>query len=128
MADTIKCPTCGKSTIIGSYCEHCGRALNTCPACRLKVGKDAIFCPNCGSLISEERRLQASQQPIPRRWWLLPVFSPLLLVSPWVAGVIAWGFNRDRNPRKARYILFFGILLSIMLAIATAVLGWEIAF
>lgn len=128
MADTIKCPTCGKATVIGGFCEHCGRALNTCPACKAKVSKDAIFCPNCGSLISEERRLLLSQQRISRGWWLLPVVSPILLFSPWVGGAIAWAVNRDKNPHIARYILIFGISLSIMLAIATAILGWEIAF
>jgi len=124
MTNIVKCPTCGRLTIVGSYCEHCGSLLDTCQTCRAKVAQEAIFCATCGALISEERRRLLSQQPIPRRWWLLPVFCPLLLLSPWVGGIVAWAVNRDRNPRQARYILFFGILLSIILGTVTLVLGW----
>ena len=126
MADTIKCPTCGKSTIISSFCEHCGRSLNTCPSCNARIGKEALFCPKCGVLISEERRLLLSQQRIAWFWWLLPVVSPILLFSPWVGGALAWSVNRDKNPRIARYILIFGISLSIIAAIVTFVFGREI--
>jgi cytochrome bd-type quinol oxidase subunit 1 len=58
----------------------------------------------------------------------MPIISPLLLFSPWVGGVVAWAVNRDKNPRIARYILFFGILLSVILSIVTFVLGWGVVF
>ena len=128
MNDKAECPTCGKLTVGGGYCEQCGRSLSRCPECKARVTKDAIYCPACGALISEERRLRASQQPIPRLWWLAPIFSPLLLVSPGGAGIVAWRVNMDRNPRKARYILFFGIALSLMIAIAAFSVGWGVVF
>jgi len=126
MNTSVQCPTCGKLTIMGGYCEQCGKSLNRCPACNAIVLRDAIYCPYCGALISEERKRRLAQQHISWAWWLLPVISPLLLFSPWVGGVINWAFNKDRNRRTARYILFFGILLSIIITIITFMFGWGI--
>lgn len=123
MVERIKCPTCRKFTLIGSYCEHCSKSLNTCAACGAGVLGDAIFCPRCGALISEEKRLALTRQRVAWYWWLLPVASPLLLLSPWVGGAVAWAVNRYRNPRISLYILLFGIALSIILVVVTAVLG-----
>ncbi len=127
MAGTVKCRTCGQMTVAGGFCEHCGTPLTICKACNRRLLSDAIYCPNCGALVSEKNRRLLSQQRVFWAWWLLPVFSPLLLFSPWVGGTVAWAINRDKNPRKARHILFFGIALSVILTIVLFVLGYGIA-
>ena len=128
MAELVKCSTCGQFTVAGGFCEHCGKSLNTCQTCKARLLSDALFCPRCGTLISEKKRLLQSQQRISWAWWLMPIVSPLLLFSPWVGGAVAWAVNRDKNPRKARYILFFGVSITVILAIVTFVLGWGIVF
>ena len=36
-------------------------------------------------------------------WWLLPIFLT------WVGGLIAWALTKDRDRRRARSMLFWGI-------------------
>ena len=128
MSESVKCATCGQLTIAGSFCEHCGTPLTICRACKTKLLRDALYCPNCGKLVSEEKKRLQSQQRVSWAWWFMPIVSPLLLFSPWVGGVVAWAVNRDKNPRTARYILFFGILLSVALSIVAFALGWGVVF
>lgn len=54
-------------------------------------------------------------------WWLLPILPGLmffgwvgLLGMSWVGGLIAWGFNRKRDPEKARSMLWLGLSLLII--------------
>lgn len=128
MTERIKCSTCGQFTVVGGFCEHCGRTLNICQACKAHLLSDALFCPNCRKVVSEEKLGLQSQKHVSWAWWLMPLVSPLLLFSPWVGGVVAWAINRDKNPRIARYILVFGISLSIILSIVTFSLGWGEVF
>jgi cytochrome bd-type quinol oxidase subunit 1 len=85
--------------------------------------KEAIYCPRCGALVSEENKRRLTQQPISWAWWLLPLVSPILLFAPWVGGVLAWAINRDKNIRLARYILIYSIVLSIIVVIVAFVYG-----
>ena len=49
------------------------------------------------------------------------MICPLLLTLPWVGGVIAWAFNRHRDPRKALNILWLGISMTIIFVIIAVV-------
>ena len=122
MAEARKCPTCGRMVQAGSFCEYCGKSLTICRRCRAPILTDSVYCPRCGVLISQERKRRFSQQKISLGWWLLPVFAPLLIVSPLVGGIMAWAFNRERNPRTAKQIFLFGVALTAAWAIALYVL------
>ena len=124
MDDTINCPTCGRSTPHASFCQYCGKPLYSCKACQASILRESVFCPECGALVSEERRELLSRERVSWTWWLLPLVAPLLLSAPWVGGIVAWAYNRNRNPRKAMAILWLGISLTLILAIVTAVLRY----
>jgi hypothetical protein len=76
-----------------------------------------VFCQECGAAVTGDGRVLQSSEKVSWRWWLLPLVSPLLLTLPWVGGVIAWTFNRHRDPRKATNILWLGISMTIIFII-----------
>lgn len=48
---TVICPSCGKPTASGKFCEACGAPLDKklCPNCGAKNSVSARFCNNCGT-------------------------------------------------------------------------------
>lgn len=48
---TIVCPTCGKPTGSGAFCNNCGAslAMPTCPHCGAKNAQGVRFCNQCGT-------------------------------------------------------------------------------
>jgi len=48
------------------------------------------------------------KQPSSNLWWLLPVFLA------WIGGLAAWLVNRDKEPKKARYMLFGGLGMTVI--------------
>jgi hypothetical protein len=50
----ITCPTCGKPTSSGKFCEACGASLEikTCPNCGAPLSTTARFCNNCGTKLT----------------------------------------------------------------------------
>lgn len=97
------------------YCSKCGSA----------VEPNSAFCPNCGNPLTSP---QAQPQPQPYAsvyveqvppslenvsdaWYLVPF---LFLI---VGGLIAWYVNKDRNPGKARNLLIFGIVWTVIVLI-----------
>jgi len=122
MADTVNCPTCGRDTPDASYCQFCGRALYSCRACGAAIEKEAMFCPRCGALVSGERREMVSREHVSWAWWLLPVLS--IPGFNFVGGIIAWAMNRYRDPRKATYMLWLGVSLSLVYFIVVTILQY----
>jgi uncharacterized RDD family membrane protein YckC len=52
----INCPTCGKTSLVGTFCEHCGAPLpvlsNQPDASQVKYEQSAspaLYCPTCGA-------------------------------------------------------------------------------
>lgn len=119
MANNIKCPRCGRYTPDGTYCENCGKALHSCPACGAGIARNAVFCPECGAPISRDQREANATQRSSWAWWLLP-----LLLS-WIGGVIAWALLRYRDRAKARNLLWFGISLTIIVVTVQLVLAYK---
>lgn len=48
---TIVCPSCGKPTGTGKFCNNCGASLarNKCPSCGKENAQGVKFCNHCGS-------------------------------------------------------------------------------
>lgn len=122
MSELTNCPTCGRPTPDASFCQYCGKPLYSCKTCSAPVLREAIFCHECGALISGERKELMSREKVSWVWWLLPLLSPVLLTMPWVGGLISWAFNRHRNPRVASNILWLGVSLSIIIVVVGTVI------
>jgi len=77
------------------YCSNCGAELD--PRARV--------CPKCG----------IEQAPLAEKvsnvWYLAPFFLGI------IGGLIAWLANKDRDPKKARNFLIFGLVWSIVLMV-----------
>lgn len=51
-ADTVICPSCGKTVPKGKFCLECGGMLeNKCPKCGAKLPSGSKFCLECGTKI-----------------------------------------------------------------------------
>jgi len=122
MADAVDCPTCGRSTPRGSFCQYCGKPLYSCKSCHAAILKDAVFCPQCGALVSGEKRELLSRERVSWAWWLLPIFAVPSL--NFIGGIIAWAYNRYRDPRKATYMLWLGLSLTLIYFIVGAILQY----
>ncbi len=128
MIRNISCPTCGRLTPDASFCEYCGRALYSCKACKATIPKQAMFCPECGKAVTEDGRELRAQERVSWAWWLLPILPGFmffswvgLLALGWIGGLIAWAFNRNRDPEKARNILWLGLSLLIIAIVVSLV-------
>lgn len=51
---TTVCPSCGKPSGMGKFCNNCGAPLGTnrCPNCGAEVAQGLKFCGECGSRMS----------------------------------------------------------------------------
>ena len=93
-------------------CVNCGKMI--CLECRTVLG-DKIYCQRCADDIFVKGPAKAPQAaPAPPKggvsgaWWLMPIFLT------WVGGLIAWAVTRDRDPRRAKSMLWWGIGLSFL--------------
>jgi uncharacterized membrane protein len=115
MADAFNCPTCGRRTPAASFCQYCGKPLYSCKSCHAAILKDAIFCPECGALVSGEKRELLAREHVSWAWWILPI------LFFFIGGIIAWAFNRYRDSRKATYMLWLGVSLTLIYLIIRSV-------
>jgi len=74
------------------FCENCGTEIDV----RAKI------CPSCGL------EVRPSIEEVSSAWYLVPFFFGI------IGGLIAWYVNKDRNPKKARNFLIFGLLWGII--------------
>lgn len=92
-----------------------------CPNCATLNRSDNLYCVNCGSQISPKSNIGAViqpptnpqvSQPAPGKtsaaWWLLPIFMT------WVGGLIAFLVLRDTDKNKAKRLLIFGIVITVI--------------
>ena len=120
MAETVNCPTCGRATPDESFCQYCGKSLYSCKACGSTLLKESVFCPRCGALVSGEKREMLSRERVSWAWWLLPI-----LAFPgfnFIGGLVAWAYNRYRDSRKATYMLWLGISLTLVYIVTYQIL------
>ena len=74
-----------------------------CPNCGAKVNSKAVICPSCGV------QQPVGRENVSRLWYLVPLFFFF------IGGIVAWAVNKDRDPKKARNMLIFGIIWSVVL-------------
>lgn len=76
-----------------------------CANCGAKIDSKAAICPSCGV------RQSADEEDVSSLWYLVP------LLFGFIGGIVAWAVNKDRNPKKARKMLIFGIVWTVLLCI-----------
>ena len=80
------------------FCQGCGRA----------IAETASVCPNCGAQVKGMAMSNVAPsnaaQHVSGAWYLLPFFFGI------IGGIIAWAVNKDKDPKRARNLLIFGLL------------------
>lgn len=74
-----------------------------CPNCGAEIDARAKICPKCG--VEQAPR----KEEVSSAWYLVPFFFGI------IGGLIAWLVNKDRDPKKARNFLIFGLVWTIVL-------------
>ena len=93
-------------------CVNCGKMV--CLECRtILSGK--VYDQACADevFVKGPAAARATMTPTPSKgisgaWWLLPIFFT------WLGGLIAWLVNKDKDPRKAKSLLWWGIGLTFI--------------
>jgi len=100
-------------------CVNCGRMV--CLECQTMLG-GKVYCQPCAEEIFVKKTPEADKSAakaaakatakpaakpaagdVSGAWWLLPIFLT------WVGGIIAWALTKDKDPRKAKSMLRWGI-------------------
>src|SRR5205807_4624629 len=82
------------------FCKSCGREL----------ADNAMLWPNCGPPVRGVATTAATATPWKpvqqdsAAWYLVPLFFGI------IGGIIAWAVNKDKDPKRARNLLIFGLL------------------
>jgi hypothetical protein len=96
-----------------------------CLECRT-ILSSKIYCQPCADEIfskgiASAKEAASTVKPavgVSGVWWLLPIFLT------WLGGLIAWLANKDKDPRKAKSMLWWGIGLTFIYgAIYALILG-----
>jgi uncharacterized Tic20 family protein len=82
-----------------------------CVNCGTKINSKAVICPSCGVQQS------GLSENVSSLWYLVPLFFGFL------GGIVAWAVNKDRDPKKARNMLIFGIIWTVLLVLLMMLLG-----
>ena len=61
-------------------------------------------------------------EPVSGAWYLVPLFFGIL------GGIIAWAVTKDRDPKRARNLLIFGIVWSVVLIVVTVLVSLAVFF
>ena len=94
-----------------------------CLECQTLLG-GKVYCQSCADEIFVQKAPEAAKPAaksaakaaakpeaaggVSGAWWLLPIFLT------WVGGLIAWAVTKDRDPRKAKSMLSWGIGLTFL--------------
>ena len=97
------------------FCQSCGRA----------IAETAAVCPNCGAPVKGMAMSNVAPsnaaQHVSGAWYLVPLFFGIL------GGIIAWAVNKDKDPKRARNLLIFGLLWTfVQLIIVIAVFFYTV--
>ena len=73
-----------------------------------------MFCPNCGALPKGAATTGAATTPwqpvqhVSAAWYLVPLFFRI------IDGIMAWAVNKDKDPKRARNMLIFGLVWTLV--------------
>lgn len=86
-----------------------------CRSCGKEMADNAVFCPSCGAPVTGAAPMgspaapwQPAQQHVSGAWYLVPLFFGI------IGGIIAWAVTKDRDPKRARNLLIFGLVWSLV--------------
>jgi hypothetical protein len=85
------------------YCQPCAN--------KLFVHKDTAQPARVETVVTAP-----AIQSVSGWWWLLPIFFT------WLGGIIAWAVNKNKDPKKARSMLIWGIVLAVIFAVIWTVI------
>lgn len=115
MADCSYHP--GKDAV--GACINCGKMV--CVACRTEL-QDKVYCQPCANKIFVNKSdtqvpgaVVTTATPVSGAWWLLPIFFT------WLGGLIAWAVTKARDPKKAKSMLIWGIVLTFIYGILATI-------
>ncbi|MGD0855993.1 MAG: hypothetical protein ABSA18_09355 [Dehalococcoidia bacterium] len=122
MADCSYHP--GKDAV--GACVNCGKMV--CLACRTEL-QDRVYCQPCANkLFVAKSDVQVSAAPaaptvesVSGAWWLLVILPILFGGWNWIGGIIAWAVNKNKDPKKARSMLIWGIVISVIFIIVVTI-------
>ena len=121
MADCSYHP--GKDAV--GACVNCGKMV--CLACRTEL-QEKVYCQPCANkLFMAKSDVQVSApaapavQSVSGAWWLLVILPILFGGWNWIGGIIAWAVNKNKDPKKAKSMLIWGIVLSVIFIIVATI-------
>jgi len=150
----VACVNCGKliclecKTELGgkNYCSPCANEIfvdkkpaevvETPPGAAKKSADDPQAPARAGRTPAGVRKMPAgatkatddvarektpSGERISGAWWLMPIFLT------WVGGLVAWLVNKDKDPKRAKSMLIWGIVLTFVYPIIWLLGIWIVA-
>jgi len=124
MADCSYHP--GKEAV--GACISCGKMV--CLACRTEM-QEKVYCQPCANKLfalksetqpAKTEPVAAVPQSVSGAWWLLVILPFIFGGWSWIGGIIAWAATKNRDPKKARSMLIWGIVLSVISVIISIIL------
>ena len=117
MADCTYHP--GKDAV--GACISCGKMV--CIACRTEL-HEKVYCLPCANKLFMAKSdvptivpVAPAVQTVSGAWWLLVILPILFGGWNWIGGIIAWAVNKNKDPKKARSMLIWGIVISVIFGI-----------
>jgi hypothetical protein len=116
MADCSYHP--GKEAV--GACINCGKMV--CLACRTEL-QEKVYCQPCANklFVNKAEIVTAPAAPtapavqhVSGAWWLLVILPFLFGGWSWIGGLIAWAVNKNKDPKKSKSMLIWGIVLSVV--------------
>lgn len=125
MADCSYHP--GKDAV--GACVSCGKMV--CLACRTEL-QEKVYCQPCANKLFVHKEtaqpVKVEAPPAPQvqnvsgAWWLLVILPLFFGGWSWIGGIIAWAVNKGKDPKKARSMLIWGIVLTVISVVISIII------
>lgn len=85
-----------------------------CRSCGKEMADNAVFCPSCGAPARGAAPMSSAATPwqptqhVSAAWYLVPLFFGI------IGGIIAWAVTKDKDPKRARNLLIFGLVWTLV--------------